>query len=106
MPITVRGSSDSVLDAIRDSLKGFQTDHPNAKIEIYRQNSVAVRLRIIDPDWKRLSKSERHQVVWRELENLPEEDLFHLSTILLLTPEEAKSSFANMEFENPIPSRL
>jgi len=29
-----------------------------------------------------------------------------ISTVLLLTPDETKASFANLEFDEPIPSKL
>ncbi len=53
-----------------------------------------------------MDKAERHDLIWKILESLPESMLSQISILLLLTPEEVKGSFANMDFEDPIPSRL
>jgi hypothetical protein len=37
---------------------------------------------------------------------LPDEIQSDLSSLILLAPEETKKSFANLEFEDPIPSQL
>jgi hypothetical protein len=101
-----RGNSDEVIDKIIDALRGYEADHKRAQIDLYRQNSVSVRVRIIDPDFARLGKPQRSQQVWRYLEHLPEEIQSDISTVLLLTPDETKKSFANFEFDDPVPSKL
>ena len=106
MPLEVRGRSDDYLNAVMQSLKKYEAQHPRAEIAGYRQNSVSIRIRIVDPDFANVSKTDRHNAVWRVLDELPEEIQSHLSTILLLTPEEKKMSFANCEFDDPIPSNL
>ena len=75
-------------------------------IEAYRQNSVSVRIRIIDADFKGKGRAQREEEVWAALEQLPEDVAAEISLLLLLTPEEAKSSFASFEFDAPIPSKL
>ena len=84
----------------------YESQHPRAEFEGYRQNSVSIRIRIVDPDFAGVSRTDRHNAVWRVLDELPEEIQSHLSTILLLTPDEKKKSFANSEFDDPIPSKL
>ena len=107
MPITIpRGKTDAVIDAIIEALHAYEADHPRAWIDLYRQNSVSVRVRIIDPDFAGQNKPQRSQNAWRYLEHLPEEAHSDISTVLLLTPDEAKASFANFEFDDPIPSEL
>jgi hypothetical protein len=107
MPINIpRGQSDDVIDCIIKALRAYEADHPNSRIDIYRQNSVSVRVRIIDPDFAGQSKVERSKQVWRYLDPLPDDTQSDLSTLILLTPEETKSSFANLEFEDPVPSSL
>jgi stress-induced morphogen len=101
-----RGTADEVIDSIISTLRTYETDHPRAKIDIYRQNSVSVRIRIIDEEFAGLDKAERSKLVWRYLENLPDEAQSDISTVLLLTPDETKKSFANFEFEDPVPSKL
>jgi stress-induced morphogen len=107
MPINIpRGKSDDVIDRMIEALKAYEADHPDSKIDIYRQNSVSVRVRIIAPDFAGQSKVERSKEVWRYLDQLPDDTQSDLSTLILLTPEETKSSFANLEFEDPVPSSL
>ena len=80
--------------------------HPDAKIEAYRQNSVSVRLRILNPEFENKTRSQREDEIWAALDKLPEEASAEISLLLLLTPEEAKDSFASSEFDDPIPSKL
>lgn len=106
MTMEIRGRSDEYLTAVMEVLKPYGTEHSQAQIVGYRQNSVAIRVRIVDPDFTGISREQRHEIIWELLETLPEEIQNHLSTILLLTPDEAKMSFANVEFDDPIPSKL
>jgi|SRR5581483_7122979 len=106
MSAKTRGNTDGCLKAVMKALEKYGQQHPKASIEGYRQNSVSLRIRIVDPDFSRLSRADRHEEVWRLLEPLPEEIQSQVSTILLLTPEEQKKSFANLEFDDPIPSKL
>lgn len=101
-----RIKSDEVLDVIAGALGTYRVDHPRSEVKIYRQNSMSVRLRIIDPDFQGTNRAERSQAVWKYLDLLPDEAVADISTVLLLTPEETKNSFANMEFDEPIPSKL
>lgn len=105
--VTVRDKKiDDGLQAIADALGQYERQHPNAQVEVYRQNSVSVRVRIVDTDFAGVSKADRHDTVWAFLQDLPEEQQAEVSVLLLLTPDEVKMSFANYEFGNPIPSRL
>ena len=101
-----RGKSDEVMEKIAAVLSAYEADHPHAKIDFYRQNSVSVRVRIIDPDFVGYGRPQRSQQAWRYLEKLPDDVQSDISTVLLLTPDEAKSSFANLEFDDPVPSKL
>ena len=106
MPVKIRGQSDESLKAMKRVLAKYLAAHPRAEIEAYRQNSAALRVRIIDPDFANSSKLDRHDNVWAILEELPEEVLSQLSLLLLLTPKERKTSFASVEFDDPVPSKL
>ena len=101
-----RGNSDGIIDRIIAALDIYETDHARAQINLYRQNSVSVRVRIVDPDFAGQGKPQRSQQVWRYLDRLPEDVQSDISTVLLLTPDETKASFANLEFDEPIPSKL
>lgn len=101
-----RGKSDEVIDQIISALRKYEKTHPDADIAVYRQNSVSVRVRIVDSEFATLDKVERNKLVWKYLETLPEDVQSDVSVLLLLTPEETKRSFANLEFEDPVPSNL
>ncbi len=101
-----RGNSDGIIDQIIAVLDSYEADHTRAEINLYRQNSVSVRVRIVDPDFAGQGKPQRSQQVWRYLDRLPEDVQSDISTVLLLTPDETKASFANLEFDDPIPSQF
>jgi|SRR5208283_112316 len=106
MPLKIRGKSDEKLKAVKQVLVEYESKHPRANIEAYRQNSVSIRVRIIDPDFAGIDKADRHNTVWQFLDHLPEKVQSEISVLLLLTPDERKKSFANLEFDNPLPSKL
>jgi hypothetical protein len=101
-----RGKSDEVIDRIVEALRAYEVDHPSARIDLYRQNPVSVRVRIIDPAFVGQNKIERSKEAWKYLNLLSDEVQSDLSTLILLTPDETKMSFANFEFEDPVPSSL
>ena len=101
-----RGISDEIINRIIETLRAYEADHSRAQIDLYRQNSVSVRVRIIDPDLAGKSKIDRSKEAWKYLNSLPDEIQSDLSSLILLAPEEARTSFANLEFEDPIPSHL
>jgi stress-induced morphogen len=101
----LRGSKDRAVTLIKKALDGYEKQNPGAEATIYRQNSASIRVRIIDDRFARMSKSERHDLVWNFLaDRLKEDVLQELSVLLLLAPSEQKSSFMNFEFNDPIPS--
>jgi stress-induced morphogen len=106
MGIIVRGKRDEWIDQIEQALSAYQARHPEADITLYRQNSASVRIRIIDPDFRGMSRVDRNDLLWTFLEGLDQSVLNHLTILLLLAPEETGESFANREFEHPTRSQL
>ncbi len=104
--IDSNNGADTQVQQIRDALSGYEVDHPKAQIEVRRQNSVSIRIRIIDPDFAGLDRVDREPAVWNVLKTLPDEVFANITMLLLLSPDETAGSFANREFEDPIPSRL
>jgi len=98
--------TDNDMKKIQDALSEHKKAHPEAEIDIQRKNSVSIRIRITDPDFKGFDLVERDNQLWKILEKLPEEVLSQISLLLLFTPEEKKKSLANSEFERPVSSRL
>jgi hypothetical protein len=99
--------ADRYVKQIKKCLEeGYKPAHPGAQIDVYRYNSVSVRVRIIDPEFAGLSRTERDTSVWTVLDTLPDDTAQEISVLLLLTPEEKAGSLMNREFEDPTPSRL
>ena len=107
MPVTIsRGRSDKIVKRLAAALMEYEKQNPAAEISLYRHNSVSVRIRIIDPSFQKLDRPDRHAKVWSFLENLPDEAEGDISMLALMTPNEVANSVANVEFDNPIPSKL
>ncbi len=87
-------------------LNKYAPEHPKAKIDVRRYNSVSVRVRIIDPDFAGYTQTARDTLVWAFLDTLPEDVLAEISLLVLLTPQEARTSLMNREFEDPMPTLL
>jgi hypothetical protein len=83
----------------------YLPEHPEAKIDVYRYNSASIRIRIIDPFFGPHRITISDNFTWPCLEKLSEDTLSQLGLLLLLTPEETKTSLVNVEFEDPTPSR-
>lgn len=97
---------DKVATKVEEVLSEYTNAHSKAKLDVQRQNSVSIRIRIIDPDFSDMNRVERDDLIWEYLKKLPEEVQSEITMVLLLTPKETRNSFANMDFEDPIPSRL
>jgi len=97
---------DPILREVVNALDDYAKRHASAEIEAYRQNSVSVRVRILNPAFAGLSRADREEEVWSVLDKLPAEAVSEISLLLLLTPDEARSSFASIEFDDPIPSKI
>jgi hypothetical protein len=101
-----RGKTDGVIEEVKKALSSYQDEHPGASIDLYRQNSASVRVRIIDPDLKGMSKKERNDLVWKYLDSLSDDAQGDISMLVLITPPEVEKSMSNLEFEDPVPSGL
>ena len=63
MPVSItRGKTDRILEQIKDCLESYQKNHPDAEISLYRQNSVSIRIRIIDPRFAGMSRADRSDI--------------------------------------------
>lgn len=67
----------------------------------YRYNPAAIRVRIVDGRFQRVSRSKRFDMVIPYVRELPEKTQQDVSLLLLLTPDELQTSERNWEFENP-----
>ena len=104
MHVNIRGDEDTILRSIKLAMESDRDRNPGARIDLYRQNSFAIRIRAIDPGFAELDKPERHERFRESLRTLPDEILGDISMIILLAPGEESHSLANLEFEEPSPS--
>ena len=93
---------DLQVQEIYNVLAPYQADHANAQIDVRRRHEVSIHIRVIDPDFRGMRRVAREDLFWPLLHQLPYETFANITILLLLTPEEATRSMANMEFENPI----
>jgi len=99
MSVEVLGNNDPVTELFAASLQSYAVNHPSAVVQVYRDSPVAVRVRIVDPDFRGKSRSERHKTVWPILYNLDQDKLEELGMLLLIAPEEKEGSAVNREFD-------
>ena len=92
-----------ILETLR---REYGAAHSKAKIEAYRYNPASIRIRIIDPDFKGMDRVQRDDLVSAILDTLPEDVRAEITVLLLLTPQERKTSPMSQEFENPAPALL
>ncbi len=104
MEVKIRGDEDTILRSVKLAMESDRDRNSGARIDLYRQNSFSIRIRVIDPGFAVLEKSERHERFRESLRTLPDEILGDISMIVLLAPGEESHSLANLEFEEPSPS--
>ena len=77
---------------------------------VYRYNSASLRVRVIDPKFKGLSREQRDDLVEPVLSSLDENTQGDIMNLVLLYPGEERDSFRahifNAEFEHPSESML
>ena len=78
--------------------------------DAYRFNSASIRVRVIDERFEGKSIDEREEMVMPILDELPKKTRDDILLLLTLAPSEQKEfnaqSLMNLEFEQPLPSRL
>jgi stress-induced morphogen len=78
--------------------------------DAYRYNSASLRVRVVDPSFKGLSREQRDDCVEPILSKLDESTQADIMNLVLLYPEEVHDSFRahvnNEEFEHPSQSML
>jgi hypothetical protein len=76
------------------------------RTDAYRFNSASIRVRVIDDRFEGKSIAEREAMVWPLLNKLPKRTRDDVLWLLTLAPSELKRDLMNLEFEQPLPSRL
>ncbi len=105
MPTTSESKIDKKkTDETRQIEMELRRHFPNT--EAYRFNSASIRIRIIADCFKEKSNPDREDLVNPLLAKLPKRIQADITVLLLLAPDETKTSLMNLEFEDPHPSRL
>ena len=92
--IIIIDKNDIEVQKILDVLVEYQHVHPNAQIEARRRNPVSIRIRIVDLDFKGMSRVDRAPEIWKLLKRLPADVFVNITMLLLLTPKEMGNSLA------------
>lgn len=106
MAVTIRGKRDRYLDQFAAVLEKLVADFPQSDVTLRRTNPASIRVRVIDPGFRRMSETRRDKRVWKYLKQLPEDTLSHISMVLAFTPDEVESSPLNYDFDHPISIRM
>ena len=69
----------------------------------YRYSPGVLRVRIIDPRFTGLSRSDRRNLVMPSIRSLPEDAQLDITMLVLITEDELSSSGVNLEYEQPSP---
>lgn len=103
----VRGNADAEVEVLKDALDAYEREHSGAEASLYRHNPASIRIRVIDRRFEGMTKSRRHADVWDFLQSkVPDDTLADISLVLTVAPAELRNSLGNLEFDDPIPSRL
>jgi hypothetical protein len=93
---------DSIVNEIVQTLQKYEAAHPGSSCTVRRYNSGAVRVRIVDPAFRGMSKGDRHDHAVAALDELSDDTLAEISILLCLAPGE--SSLMNADFDESSPS--
>jgi len=106
MATILRGPDDQNIRDIVAALGEYEAQFPGSEASVYRQNPGDVRVRIIDKHFEGMSKSRRHDRAWDFLSQRLKEDVMgEIAALILLPVGELGSSLANLDFEEPLPSK-
>lgn len=74
-----------------------------AEVECYQPEGydLLLRLRVTDPRFKGQGRVNRAELVENELEKLPDDLQASITTLVLVTPDERKTSLLSLEFDDP-----
>ena len=77
-----------------------------AQVDAYRFNSASIRIRIIDPRFENKPGSERQDMVFPVIDELPKRTREDILLLLTLAPSEVgtvnRRALINLEFEHPL----
>jgi len=102
------GWEEKKTDETRKVEALFRTVFPQT--DAYRFNSASIRVRVIDERFEGKSIAEREAMVLPLFKKLPKKTRDDVLLLLTLAPSEQRTfnrqTLMNLEFEQPLPSRL
>lgn len=93
--LTTQGRTREIVS----TLERFVSDHPDASINLFRTSPVSIRIRVVADIFSKLSRGRRHELLWEYLKLANDEAASDISTLTPLSPQELKSSWVSMEFD-------
>ena len=80
-------------------------DEPDAVV--YQYNPVAIRVRVVSPEFRGKSSAQREEMVNRAIRSVPAKVTEDISMLFMLTPEEVGNpTLLHREFDEPTDSYL
>jgi hypothetical protein len=80
------------------------------RVDAYRPNPYSIRIGVIDPEFEGRSVADRQDMVLPLIRKLRKETQEDILLLLTMAPSELggrnRHLLVNLEFENPIPSRI
>ncbi len=103
MPRLAKKVQDESTARIFAALKKAFPELPDEREKVvYRYNPVAIRVRVITPQFRGKSSAEREEIINEAFQALPEEITGDITMLFMLTPQEAKKPpLVAREFDDP-----
>jgi hypothetical protein len=94
---------DKVTNAQSREVEKFLRSCGFAEVECYQRKGYdyLLRVRVTDIRFQGLSRLERMDLVEKEIEKLPDDLQASITMLVVVTPEERKTSLLSLEFDDP-----
>lgn len=93
-------TTDRVTDRVERVIREtYGAKHPRADVRAYRHCDRAIRVRVLDPDFKGTDIVDRWLALEPIVEGLPDAVRRRITMVLTLTPEEGRESELSAEFD-------
>ena len=80
---------DTRIKSIKELLENkFAANYQGTIVQVGSGFADNIHVRIISPHFEGMPRSQRDDEIWSILEELPEEDVLHISLCILLSPSE------------------
>ena len=87
-PTTSGGANSVPLAALRAVLADYVADHPDADADLYHHDAKGTAVRVVDPTFRGMHRTERHDRLWSYLGRLSAEELADVMYTVKIAPGE------------------